>query len=1385
MPPHPDPPADCFYPNLRCQTAEEVATVSINERSFMISPSFAEESEVEVGDNQEPAPQVAGAQAGPHAGNLSARELVPPTSNQERLWFLNQIDEGRRAKNTVGVIRIEGALDRAMLGKALDEVLRRHEILRANFVLHEGRPRQRVRPAPDAAIEIHAADGSAGGIEPVVEQMRRHPFDLAHDRLIRAMLVPLETQTHALVVGMAAIVGDRRSIEVITGELAENYRALSAKTERVIPPVPLQFADFAGEEPRRWQDEATRRAAAYWRADLAGMPPVLELPFDFARGAASAATGLSRSRELSEPLSRAIKLLAWAEGSSLFETLLAAWQTLLQRWTSQADIVVGSFVDVRGDGQADLVGPCSELVALRADTSGTPSFVEMLSRTRERVAKARASQLPFARLLQELDVPSALDRHPVCQVLLELYESPPPSLAAGPVSLQLVAVHGDATEFDLALAVTPGRGGLRLTLESGRGLFAPETLDRLLSSFETLLEGIAAEPRESLARLPVLPASERQHLVRELNDTALPYDRTACIHELFGRQAKQTPDAIAVVGSGERWTYARLDAEAERLAAILRQEGVGPDVLVGIYLRRTPRLLAGMLGILKAGGAYVPLDPAYPAERMRFIIEDTQMPVLVTEQELLGDLAPGRAKIVNLDELPRAQPTISPPGTGRTKPDNLAYVIYTSGSTGRPKGVCVTQQGVVALIAWAQARYTRDELCGLFFSTSACFDVSVFESLAPLCLGGKIIVAGTVLDIATHEARDEVVTVSGVPSAVAEVVRARSLPPSVRTVNLAGEPCPQSLVDDLYALGHVERVYDVYGPTETTVYSIGGLRRAQGVPSIGRPLPNERVYLLDANQQLVPKGVRGELYIGGEKLARGYLNRPELSAERFVTVPCLPGERLYRTGDAARWFPDGTLEFLGRLDRQVKVRGFRVEPGEVEAALRPHPMVKECAVVPRDDAMGAKMLVAYVVGAVPDPDLAVLRRFLEERLPEYLVPSALVKLDALPRSPNGKLDVRALPAPALTTGRETSYAPPRDGVEQQLVRVWEDVLAVKPIGIHDRFFDLGGHSLLAVRMLAQVERKFGRKVPVSILFRAPTIERLAQAIRKDGLIAARSSLVEIQPHGNRPPIFWLHTLGGGGGAGLFRYAKLAEKLGPDQPSYGLIASNEKQPDTFEALAARYVGEIRAVQPAGPYHLGGYCFGGVLAYEVARQLAAAGDRIALVVLLDAAPPNLPQMPRALSRTYLRHLGRTLPAWTWAAVKDRHGLAQRMSTWSTRALRRLRVRDRQQTRSRSPGPALEDVINMDKYPAEYRAHAEAHWRAVSRYQPRFFPCNLALIRPNRPRLLMLNPEEMWRVLGHDVEVTIVPGNHDNLLAEPEVDEVAKAITAILDRQHANSG
>jgi amino acid adenylation domain-containing protein len=832
---------------------------------------------------------------------------------------------------------------------------------------------------------------------------------------------------------------------------------------------------------------------------------------------------------LPESLTRALNQLSHQERGTLFMTLLAAFNVLLYRYTRQEDILIASPVANRSHTAVQgLIGFFVNTVVLRSDLSGNPGFRELLSRVRDVCLDAYAHQdLPFEKLVIELQPDRDLSRNPLFQAMFILQNAPRALPRVSTLTVTRMNVDSGASKFDLTLSLAERDRKLIGFFEYPSDLFDSSTIERMSGHFQTLLEGIVDDPDQSISTLPLLSEAERRRLLVEWNDTEADYPKDSCIHELFEAQAEQSPEAIAAEFKDNKLTYRELNGRANQLARYLRGQGVGPEKLVGICLERSLEMVIALLGILKAGGAYVPLDPRHPRERLSFILEDSQVSVLLAAQEITARLTRDcdcrssildpRMKVLCLDT---AREAICQENgrnlASEVRPDNLAYAIYTSGSTGEPKGAAIEHRNAVALLQWAKRVFTDKELAGVLGSTSICFDLSVFELFLPLSSGGKVILTENLLQLPWIGNKNEVTLINTVPSVMAELLAAGSLPDSVRTVNLAGEPLRAELVNALYAAGKIEKVYDLYGPSETTTYSTFALRTPDRPTTIGRPIANTRTYILDANLAPVPVGAPGELYIGGAGVARGYLNRPELTAERFIACPFAANgnDRLYRTGDLARYLPDGNIQFLGRIDNQVKIRGYRIEPGEIEAALNRHPSVRESVVISRKDVTeerprtlseiesienpkSAGHLVAYLVPTGQKPSSDALRSFLKEKLPEYMVPSTFVILESLPLTPNGKVDRRNLPPPAHT-GRRLSheFRIPLTETEELIAQAWQEVLKIENIGTHESFFELGGHSLLATRIAARLRNAFSREIPLRALFESPTIAALARTVEK-------------------------------------------------------------------------------------------------------------------------------------------------------------------------------------------------------------------------------------------------------------------------------------------------
>jgi amino acid adenylation domain-containing protein len=1160
------------------------------------------------GEQVDAAPPIA---ARPRSRGLEDRAAGLPLSfGQQRLWFLDQLEPGGVAYNMPAAVRLRGALDAAALAWSLGEVVRRHEVLRTVFLLDGEEPVQ--VPLPAARLPLPCVD--LAGLPPgrreatarrLLAAAAGRPFNLATGPLLRPLLLRLDPFEHLLLVVVHHIASDAWSMGLLVRELSALYAARRLGAASPLPELPLQYADYAAWQRGWLRGAALAAQLAYWRRALAGAPPLLDLPTDRPRPARQSLRGGRLALRFDPALGEAVRALGRTQSATAFMIHLAAFQALLGRYSGQQVVVVGTPIANRRHAELEgLIGFFVNTLALAGDLAGEPSFTEHLARVRETALGAYAHQdLPFEKLVEELDPRRSLAHAPLFQVLLSARDLPAAAAAALPgLELTPLGTELGAAKFDLTLDIGaigaagnagagggaagatatggPGAGGPRgaatgfdAELEYNTDLFDRATAARLLRHFETLLAGALADPSARVGELPILSPPERAQLLVEWNDTApaaatttmqampamrrQPQAAAPCLHELLEAAADRAPAERALAWRGQEVTRGELDRRANRLAHHLRALGVGPETRVGICMERSPAMVTAMLAVLKAGGAYLPLDPAYPRERLELMLEDSRALVVLAE-ERLADRLGTRTPIVCVDRDTASfdrQPDCRP--APAAAPGNLAYVIYTSGSTGRPKGVAIAHRSAVAMVEWARGAFVPGELAAVLASTSICFDLSVFELFVPLACGGSVVLAENALELPRLEAAG-VTLVNTVPSAAAELVRTTGLPPSVRTVCLAGEPLSRVLVEALYAAaaargGRLERVLNLYGPSEDTTYSTWatlpplppGVKQA---PGIGRPVLGTQAYVLDACRQLLPLGVPGELCLGGQGLARGYLGRPELTAERFVPDPFTgePGGRLYRTGDLVRHRPDGDLLFLGRLDHQVKLRGFRIELGEIEAVLAAHPRIAEVAVVSTKPAGAAldeqeagegspagavagQRLVAYVVGrpalmssgasgaaglsgsagsaetgesaaaagpaalAGSAPAADELRAYLAAKLPSFMVPWAFVQLPALPRNANGKLDRGALPDPGRQAwGAAPEVEEPRSEAERTVAAIWQEVLGLDRVSVHDSFFDSGGHSLLAVRAYHRYRAAFGRDFPLIALFENPTIEALAR-----------------------------------------------------------------------------------------------------------------------------------------------------------------------------------------------------------------------------------------------------------------------------------------------------
>nr|BDT34839.1 non-ribosomal peptide synthetase [Myxococcus sp. MH1] len=1184
-------------------------------RALFEAPTLASFAErLEAAPRVEAPPLVRRPRAGP----------VPLSFAQQRLWFIDQLEPGSATYNIPVAVRLRGPLDVDALRRTFEALVVRHESLRTTFPMEQGQPLQLIAPQvtlPLSVVDLRALPTREAEATRLAREEALRPFDLTKGPLLRTTLLQLGEQEHILLLTMHHIVSDGWSMGVLVRELGALYEGFASGHGVTLPPLPMQYADFALWQRDWLQGEVLEGQLAWWKQYLEGAA-VLELPTDRARPAVLSARGAVIPVHLCRELSDAVLALAQREGTTPFMTLLAAFQVLLARYSGQEDISVGSPIAGRTRAETEgLIGFFVNTLVLRTQLRRHASFRELLSEVRTSTLAAFQHQdVPFEKLVEVIQPARDLSRSPLFQAFFALQNAPLEPLRLPGLSFEPMPAVLDTAKFDLTLSFIETPTGFEGELEYSVDLFDPATVARMAEHLRVLLEGAVAHPETALRALPLLTAREQQQLLIEWNDTRAEYPSDACIHHLFEARVRQAPEALSVGFEDERLTYRELNERANRLARHLRGLGVGPEVLVGLCVERSPDMVVGLLGILKSEGAWLPLDPTLPRERLAFMVQDSGARVLLT-QKALRERVPGAFGHVVFVEETRSREQGG--DLGLALPSRaLAYVIYTSGSTGRPKGTLVEHQSVCNLVVQEAEVFGLGPGSRLLQFANLGFDLSVEEILTTLCAGATLWLAPVEKAIpgpALHQLlRDAAITTLSVTPATLALTPSEGLP-ALRTVISGGEACGPELVAR-WAPGR--RFLNSYGPTEATVLAtFAECETNEGTPPIGRPLANVRAYVLDAALQPVPVGVKGELFLGGVGVARGYLGRPELTADRFLPDPFnpVPGARMYRTGDLVRYLPTGDLDFIGRIDTQVKLRGFRIELGEIESTLLQHAAVRAAVVLAREDSHGARRLVAYLVLA-PGQELEVdsFRAFLGKHLPEYMVPAAFIPMEELPLTANGKVDKKALPVPDASHLHHREYVAPRDALEQVLANLFEELLDVRPVGLHGDFFGLGGHSLLAVRLMTQLQQRTGRTIPLSALFQSSTVERLATKLRGDE--APWSPLVPIQPRGNRPPFFCVHPVGGN----VLCYAELARHMGSQQPFYGLQAQglDGRLPplESLPEMAALYVQHVRAVQPRGPYRLGGWSLGAVIAYEMAQQLKQQGETVEVLVLIEPSPTS---------------------------------------------------------------------------------------------------------------------------------------------------------------------
>jgi amino acid adenylation domain-containing protein len=1183
--------------------------------------------------------------ANKHESEWSLKQPGYPISSfplsfaQQRLWMIDRLTPGQPLYNIPIAMRIEGLLNPSLLEKSVNHIIERHDVLRTTFAEVDGHPFQRIAPSLTILLrfteiqEDVAAEHREYQAHQLLMQEAYLPFDLSRGPLIRTLLIRVTPILHFFLVTVHHSVFDGWSASIFMHELTTCYEAFSTGRESSLPPLSKQYVDYAIWQRTWLQGKHLEELLSYWKKQLSGIPPLLRLPTDIPRPAVSKFQGARYAFKFPAELTKNLYALCQQKKVTLFMVLLATFQVLLYRYSDQQDLVIGVPTAGRMHGDVEeLIGFFVNTLVIRNSIAGDLTFSEHLEHVRMTVLEALMHQeLPFERLVEEMQLGRAMNYNPLFQVLFVLQNTPARRTNLADVNISYLELERVTAKFDLSLEMQENADGLQGIFEYSTDLFKQETIARLCNHFQVLLEAIMAHPDYRIGELPLLTKQEKKQILVDWNTTQAAYPRDRCIHQLFEEQADKMPDAIALRYEDQHLSYREVNQKANQLARYLQSCGVEAEALVGICLERSLLMIIGILAILKAGGAYVPLDPTYPPERLAFMLEDTQIFLLLTQQHLENLLPSTKAHVICLDTNHHQFTEENYNNLPLTvTAQNLAYVIYTSGSTGQPKGVCITHQNVTRLVkGTTYVDWSRENVFLQLAPIS--FDASTFEIWGSLLHGGQLVIFPAYtpsLEELGHAIEHYHITVLWLTAGLFNQMVEHQLEKLIKVrYLLAG--------GDILSATHVQRVLEAggnvingYGPTEGTTfaccYQVSPQQKIVNSIPIGRPIENTQVYVLNTYLQPVPVGVAGELYIGGDGLAREYLHRPELTQERFIKNPFITDHhaRLYKTGDVVRYRADGTIEFLGRNDNQVKIRGFRIELGEIEAVLQQHSAVIDAVVLPKIDQHEEKQLVAYIR---KKPEAVVskedIQHYLQTKLPSYMLPSSVVLLEAFPLTANGKVDRRSLASTVLDRDeQERVMIAPRNTIEVQIANIFVSVLGINNISVTDDFFLLGGHSLSAMRALSRLQKSFGQTLSLSTFFQGATVEQLARCLTSNQGTIHTSPIVSIQPEGTRPPFYCVHSAGGD----VFCYVELASELGKDQPLYAFeesFLSKDWQPCMdVRQIATKYIQFLREQQPRGPYFLGGYSFGGSIAFEMACQLQQQGEEIALLALFDAAAPS---------------------------------------------------------------------------------------------------------------------------------------------------------------------
>lgn len=1318
---------------------------------------------------------------------------------QRRLWVLHELDSHHPGLHLARCWRIEGKLTHAHLEKVFRAMVLRHAALRTGFVRRLDEPVQSVRAQVSFQIPVidlsalPEGDGLAEA-QRIARLEAAAPFDISAPPLIRVTHLRLSDVLGFLLITAHRLICDEASIAILVREIAESCAALQSGKTPMSARFTTRYADFATWQAQRLASEQAHVDVEYWRPILAGVK-YFEMPLDHPRPALPSADVRMQSILLDTDVSAALVNVSRANGSSLSVTLLTGLLGLLNRYSGETDIAVGGQFSGRDEAGFDLdelVGPFSHTLLLRQDLSDDPSFAALLARVQETVQQALQHRyLDIEKLIEIVHPARDGSRNTLVSVNYYFQENYLARAEFGDLKFSDHTSSPAAAWYDLSFIVLPDTLGWRMVCEYNGALFEDQTIGRLLKHFNQLLRSAATSPEKKISSLTLLDDDEVRLLTIDSNRTAVPYPRHLTVPQLFMRQAERSPDATAVVCGERSLTYRQLDAASNRLALLLQKRGLAPASRICIFLDRSPDLMVALLAILKAGSAYIPLDPVYPAERLQHVFDNSRPAAVITRSALRDRLPPGEATILVLDketELTTAQ--TMRPLSHLPSPSDPAYLIYTSGSTGRPKGVQIPHQALVNLLWSMRSQPGIGSADTVVSVTTIAFDLVVPDLFLPLICGAKLVFAPESV-VADGRALLQLLQQHAATWMQATPVTWQLLleagwcgNPALKAM-CGGEAMTRVLADSLLACGN--ELWNMYGPTETTVWSaVLRVEKGDGPVPLGPPISNTQFYILDAHGNLAPPGAPGELYIGGDGVALGYFDRPDLTRERFVPDPfrAIPEAKLYRTGDIVRMRAPGHFEYLGRADHQVKLRGFRIELGEIEAVLLQHPDIVEAVAVLGKDPSGQGALWAYAVPRGFDAQQSErlgddLRARLAQSLPGYMRPSSLMLLEALPRTPNGKIDRRSLPAPATVPGKEPTL--PSNDIEARLARIWTGLLRLENVDTGADFFDLGGNSLLAARLMIGIEAEFGKRLSLAALFQAPTIALQAKLLENnDAREYDFRQVVRLQPNGTKTPLIAIHNTG-------VYYYHLSKRLSSEQPLIALqlfdpSIPRDKLPQSLEEIAAEYVQLIRQFQPSGPYALLGWCVGGVLAFEVARQLAQQNQEIKLLALIDSwAPGHLSRLSKLRARLSDYSYRWQLILADWRRVTNyRQGVRDFLTkrTIVKKILRRLG-----HPVAESGPVVFEDRnINVENYDQWLLGYLD---NVALRYTPKPYAGKLTLLcSATEPRGLFLDPKMGWGSFASTIDIAIIDGDHFTMFQgkglQQMAEHIATAVAAYGDRR-----